>query len=186
MLTLRTAAITVAVVGALAAAGACSSKDKGDEGDDTTEGTPSDAASAATAKPADAAPKAPSTATDGAPAGDPEARDGGATASATPDATPATDTKPPPDKKKKLENIKALPKSWSYEKVEKLMKTYERALGEECEFCHDEDDYASDDNKHKKVAREMIEMQNALNRKYFKGQSKITCYTCHLGKKEPK
>jgi hypothetical protein len=186
MLTLRTAAIAVAMAAALAAAGACS-KDKGDEPDDTTTGETSDAASAAQAKPADAAPKA--SLTDGKDAGGDLATptDGGATAATDPiDAAPAGDTKPPPKDEKKLTNIKVLPKSWSYAKVEKYMKTYERALGQECDFCHDEDDFADDGNKHKKIARDMITMQNSLNRKYFKGQSKITCYTCHQGKKEPK
>jgi hypothetical protein len=31
----------------------------------------------------------------------------------------------------------------------------------------------------------MMRMTTDLNRQYFKGQSKVTCYSCHKGKKKP-
>ena len=180
MLTLRTAALAAAI----AALAACSS-DKGDKD------------SEASAKKTDAAPRAAVATTDAAPtvsvppskdaaSGDPATPTdaGAATVQATVDAAPKATVKDPPANKK-LENIKVLPKSWNYAKVEQYMKkTVERGLGQKCEFCHDEDDFASDDNKKKQEARDMIKMTTALDRKYFKGQGKLTCYTCHRGNKE--
>jgi galactose-1-phosphate uridylyltransferase len=69
-----------------------------------------------------------------------------------------------------------------------------------CNFCHVRNDstktwdFASDDNKHKLVAREMMTMTNQLNDKYFdmtggkrdiNTKLMVTCYTCHHGKTDP-
>ena len=51
-------------------------------------------------------------------------------------------------------------------------------------------DFASDENKHKDVARDMMRMAMKINKKYFKEPkdsiAKISCFTCHNGNKEPK
>jgi len=55
------------------------------------------------------------------------------------------------------------------------------ALGVNCEYCHVERDFVSDNVKKKDVARAMITMTAELNQKSFEGKQVITCYTCHQG-----
>jgi hypothetical protein len=84
--------------------------------------------------------------------------------------------------------------------MDSVMHHFTNSLNVKCNFCHIRNDstkkwdYASDDNKHKQVAREMMEMTNELNDKYFDytgekrtitTQLMVTCYTCHHGDKEP-
>ena len=59
------------------------------------------------------------------------------------------------------------------------------ALGVNCEYCHVERDFVSDDVKKKDVARAMIMMTAELNRRSFQGKPVITCYTCHEGNAIP-
>ena len=83
------------------------------------------------------------------------------------------------------ENLKVLPKKMSKKEVKTVMKDISKSLGVQCDFCHDTDDF-SKDTKHKEVARNMMRMTTELNKKYFKGKSRVTCMTCHQGNKEPK
>lgn len=106
--------------------------------------------------------------------------DGGETAEAG-DGPPKSDANDGPPK-----NLKVLPKKWSRAKVEDYMRSQlNRGLGVKCKFCHNTRDFASDENKHKEMARKMMRMTSGLNRQYFKGKEEITCFTCHKGKKEP-
>ena len=59
------------------------------------------------------------------------------------------------------------------------------ALGVNCEYCHVERDFVSDNVKKKDVARGMITMTAELNQRSFQGQPVITCYTCHQGNAIP-
>lgn len=98
----------------------------------------------------------------------------------------AAATGDPDPKGKKPTNLEILPKNMSFEQVKTLMeKVMNRGLGVKCTFCHKKDDYADDSNKHKRLARKMMLMTNELNAKHFGGKQRITCYTCHMGKKEP-
>lgn len=83
-------------------------------------------------------------------------------------------------------NLKVLPANTPKKEIKKIMKGISDALGENCDFCHDLDDMSSDKNEHKVVAREMMKMTAELNKKHFKGKPRVTCMTCHNGKKEPK
>lgn len=90
-------------------------------------------------------------------------------------------------------NLKVLNKNISKEELEIVMKEFKTALGVKCNFCHaqsktdpDKLDFASDENKHKNVARSMMKMTTRINKKHFKGESVISCYSCHNGNKEPK
>ena len=65
------------------------------------------------------------------------------------------------------------------------MAVFSVALGEHCEFCHVERDFASDDKKEKTTARHMIEMTHTANEQTFEGRSEVQCYTCHRGDKKP-
>lgn len=94
--------------------------------------------------------------------------------------------KPPPVETaaKRFRNIQVL-KDLPADQLIPTMHFFAQSLGQRCTFCHVEGDFASDANKHKKVAREMIVMVNDINKrnKVVKGQ--VTCYTCHHGSKEP-
>ena len=93
----------------------------------------------------------------------------------------------------KFKNLKVLSKNISKDELEIVMKEFKTALGVKCNFCHaqsktalDKLDFASDENKHKDVARHMMKMTARINKKYFKGNNDIKCFTCHNGEKEPK
>ena len=82
----------------------------------------------------------------------------------------------------------------SERELKKYMKIIGKDLGVKCSFCHDLND-KSIDTEHKLIAREMMKMQNNLNKQYFAmiGDSllkhentlQISCWTCHRGTKEP-
>ena len=70
-----------------------------------------------------------------------------------------------------------------------------QALGVSCNTCHVRQDFASEDNPRKLLARQMLEMTRAINKQFFPdykpkpGESvlgKVTCYTCHQGEEKPK
>jgi len=67
------------------------------------------------------------------------------------------------------------------------MVMFEAALGVGCGYCHDADATKRelDSNPRKNVAREMIEMVTAINKNSFKGEGKVSCYTCHMGRPTP-
>ena len=58
---------------------------------------------------------------------------------------------------------------------------------EQCAYCHNVDDYASDEKYTKVVARRMIQMTRDINVNW-QGHVKeigVTCYTCHRGRAVP-
>lgn len=94
-------------------------------------------------------------------------------------------------------NLKVLPKDIDMESLKVIMKSFNSSLGVKCGFCHaptadgKDLDFASDDNKHKEIARGMMIMTNEINQKYFALHpqdgmvNQIGCMTCHNGQKEP-
>ncbi|HVO99538.1 MAG TPA: c-type cytochrome [Bryobacteraceae bacterium] len=66
-----------------------------------------------------------------------------------------------------------------------VMQKYAAALGGKCQICHVQGDFASDENPHKKIARDMIKMTKEINAKFPDGKEHVTCYTCHRGSHEP-
>lgn len=73
------------------------------------------------------------------------------------------------------------------EEMKEYMRNFTLSLGVECEYCHNTDDYASDEKKEKDIAREMIKMVYAFNDSYFKNaKEEINCYTCHRGQVQTK
>lgn len=88
----------------------------------------------------------------------------------------------------KFANLKVMPKSTTKDQMKKVMKAQSEALGVDCDFCHDENDMASDKNDHKQIARQMMKMTKEINSKWFgkdKGAEFVTCAMCHRGKPEP-
>jgi hypothetical protein len=99
------------------------------------------------------------------------------------------------DEERKYKNLKVLDKNISDEDMELIMKEFKTALGVKCNFCHAKSktdstkmDYASDDNNHKHISRDMMRMTNRINKQYFKEMKErgVRCFTCHRGEKEPK
>ncbi|MFB6455011.1 c-type cytochrome [Chitinophaga sp. Hz27] len=99
-----------------------------------------------------------------------------------------------PQQQEKPKNLKVLPKDISHEELIVVMRNFNSALGVRCNFCHAPSkddpkkmDFASDDNPHKEIARDMMRMTKRINKKFFKGAEPmtVTCYTCHHGNQEP-
>lgn len=101
-------------------------------------------------------------------------------------------------KEEKFSNLKVLPKNTTPDQLKEVMHDFNASLGVKCGFCHapsKEDpkkmDFASDDNKHKNIARDMMKMTAKINKKYFHSANKegeikaISCKTCHNGQKHP-
>ncbi len=69
---------------------------------------------------------------------------------------------------------------------------YSRALGVNCTHCHIEQNFASDDKRPKRAAREMAAMHRMINEQLSKMQNlepkpnrAINCSTCHRGAIDP-
>lgn len=63
-----------------------------------------------------------------------------------------------------------------------------RATGQRCDLCHvmkPEMDFASDKKNEKRMARGMLIMSQWVNHDFLKGETKVTCWTCHRGEKKP-
>src|SRR5436190_23411353 len=88
-----------------------------------------------------------------------------------------------------LKNVKLLT-GLSELQLQRTMNMMRASLGVHCDYCHVVDDkngwqFASDDKKEKKTAREMIAMVIKLNKEQFGGRSEISCWTCHRGSTHP-
>ena len=74
-----------------------------------------------------------------------------------------------------------------------MNRGYSRALGVTCVHCHVEQDFASDDKRPKRAAREMMAMHRTINEQLQKMQNLegdpakrgINCSTCHRGAVDP-
>jgi photosynthetic reaction center cytochrome c subunit len=75
------------------------------------------------------------------------------------------------------------------------MKRIAAALGVDCDHCHVQGNFASDEKLSKRVGRRMIEMTKSINAQSFpkyevkEGESvlgRVTCMTCHQGATTPK
>jgi hypothetical protein len=74
-----------------------------------------------------------------------------------------------------------------------MNRGYSRALGVTCTHCHVEEDFASDDKRPKRAAREMATMNRSIIEQLGKMQNlaskpeerAINCSTCHRGAIDP-
>jgi len=83
-----------------------------------------------------------------------------------------------------FKNIQAL-QGTPADQVFPAMQFIAASLGVECEFCHVEHKFESDDKPAKATARKMIAMTVAINKESFNGRKEVTCYTCHHGGHDP-
>jgi photosynthetic reaction center cytochrome c subunit len=70
-----------------------------------------------------------------------------------------------------------------------VMNFMSASLGVRCNYCHvNKDgkwDFVSDEKPEKNTAREMIKMVLAVNKGTFRGNTEVSCYTCHRGHTSP-
>jgi hypothetical protein len=81
----------------------------------------------------------------------------------------------------KTESLKNLPASEFIDH----MHYFTWALGKDCQFCHVEHKFDSDDKKEKVTARKMIDMVAAINEHNFEGKPEVRCFTCHEDRGHP-
>jgi len=76
-----------------------------------------------------------------------------------------------------------------------IMRGYNASLGVQCTFCHVQGDFASDEKRHKLIARQMITMNQDINNSLAKLDTghgsadtkvSVSCFTCHRGEEHPK
>src|ERR1039458_10464919 len=91
---------------------------------------------------------------------------------------------PPPGKRMPMPEPKNL-KLLKPEHLMETMQSFRVALGVRCDFCHVQNDFASDEKPHKEIARKMIVMSREINTNFPDGKMHVTCYTCHRGSEEP-
>lgn len=82
----------------------------------------------------------------------------------------------------RFENIKVLT-DMSDGEIQREMQNFTKSLGENCTYCHQGTDYASDENPKKAVARKMITMVKTINKDFLGG--KAACVLCHRGSAIP-
>ncbi len=72
-----------------------------------------------------------------------------------------------------------------------VMGTFASSMGNDCTFCHasnaalDKSAFATQTPRIQR-ARQMILMVQAINKQYFGGAPRVTCFTCHGGSNVPK
>jgi photosynthetic reaction center cytochrome c subunit len=95
----------------------------------------------------------------------------------------------------KLQVLQALPETQLFP----LMNLVADSLGVQCDYCHVQETpnltrtpsnvggwvWDRDDKPAKRTAREMMRMVVDLNAGRFRGESRVTCYTCHRGSTRP-
>jgi hypothetical protein len=70
------------------------------------------------------------------------------------------------------------------------MGMFAASMGDDCTYCHSKDaafrhEAFGDVTPRIQKARQMIVMMQALNKTYFGGQPRVTCFTCHRGSYSP-
>jgi 23S rRNA A1618 N6-methylase RlmF len=88
----------------------------------------------------------------------------------------------------KPKNLKVLKDSdMTIPEIKEYMRQFTLSLGVECDYCHNEDDYSSDEKDNKNISREMMRIVAVLNDTHFKNaKTEVSCYTCHRGSVEIK
>lgn len=112
------------------------------------------------------------------------AQSAAAPGAAAPSKAAASATETPKTAEQVFKNIQVF-KGTPADQLQPAMQFISAALGVECEFCHVQNAFEKDDKKSKQTARKMIEMQAAINHDSFKGQTEVTCFSCHRGAHGP-
>ena len=94
-----------------------------------------------------------------------------------------------------FQNLQVLPEDIAKDELKVVMRGFTEQLDVKCSFCHTIDEYHLDDNKHKRIARDMIRLVQHLRAdrdEWFpkpkeEEQDKpetLTCWMCHRGSAE--
>ena len=88
---------------------------------------------------------------------------------------------------KNIQLLKGIPVDTFFD----AMGMFANAMGNDCTFCHVSKAYFdkaafAEQTPRMMRARQMIVMMNAINKQYFGGQTRVTCYTCHAGNQSPR
>lgn len=84
-----------------------------------------------------------------------------------------------------FKNVKTQLKTLPVSEFINQMRYFAWSLGKDCEFCHVQNHFDSDDKKEKKTAREMIDMTAHIDADNFKDRPEVKCFTCHEGHNHP-
>lgn len=107
---------------------------------------------------------------------------------------PAAAQPPPEDILEPPKNLQVLPEDTDPERLRGIMAEVADALGVRCDFCHvgegRERNFAADDKKEKRVARDMMRMTRTINAilqadSRDDPDARIECVTCHRGLTHP-
>jgi len=69
--------------------------------------------------------------------------------------------------------------------IGETMQSISFALGQNCQFCHAQGNFAADEKPQKETARKMFEMTAGINANSFGGRQAVRCFTCHQGCNHP-
>ena len=105
--------------------------------------------------------------------------------------------RPPETETPVYKNLRVLSGPLPAANMDYVMESFNAGLGVTCVFCHPgqhngtqfEIDYASDEYRNKRIARDMLRMTFKLNKKYFNTKmtgemttrGRIWCRSCHHG-----
>lgn len=66
-----------------------------------------------------------------------------------------------------------------------VMHGMRESLDVRCPFCHDPENFVSDEKNEKKISRQMLFVAQRINTEHFDSLTRVTCWTCHRGKEKP-
>jgi len=89
--------------------------------------------------------------------------------------------KPSAEVYKNIQVAKSIPAG----RLMRMMGVFTIVLGVECDHCHVEGRWDSDEKKPKQTARKMIQMVGAIAADHFEGKPQVACWTCHRGASKP-
>jgi outer membrane lipoprotein-sorting protein len=110
-------------------------------------------------------------------------------AALAPSATAQSVSPKPPVAEEVFKNVQVL-KGIPVGEFMDTMGFFSASLGSNCVHCHVDESLThwekfAEDVPRKRVARQMIQMVNALNKSNFGGAHVVTCYSCHHGDVRP-
>ena len=107
-----------------------------------------------------------------------------------PPATAATPAPPVPTTEQVFKNVTLL-RGIPVDTFFDAMGMFASAMGNDCTFCHAPEAYFKKEafatvTPRMLRARQMIVMMNTINKNFFGGEQRVTCFTCHGGGQTPK